>query len=79
MNELNESGNKIGYWEWYHNNGEIRSKGNYSDDGKKIGYWEDFYYRNGEISSKGNYTDGERIGYWEYFSNGNLWYKEYYI
>ena len=49
MNELNESG----YWEWYYNNGNLSTKGNYTD-GKRTGYWE-MYYLNGEIMLKEYY------------------------
>tara|TARA_R110000851_G_scaffold16799_1_gene54213 strand:+ start:434 stop:598 length:165 start_codon:yes stop_codon:yes gene_type:complete len=53
MNELNEAGKEIGYWELYNSNGEIMYKGNYSD-GELVGYWE-WYHYNGELCSKTYY------------------------
>ena len=54
MNELNEAGNKIGYWERYYSNGELSYKGNYSDDGIQTGYWER-YNSNGNLWYKKYY------------------------
>jgi len=77
INLYNEKGERHGYWEDYHSNGQLSYKGNYVD-GKLHGYWE-FYYSNGQLSSKKNYVDGKRHGYWEdYCSNGQLSYKCYY-
>ena len=53
MNELNEAGNKIGYWEEYWFNGNLLSKGNYTD-GERVGYWE-WYNLNGELKLKKYY------------------------
>jgi antitoxin component YwqK of YwqJK toxin-antitoxin module len=47
---------KTGYWETYHLNGNIRSKGNYLN-GIKDGYWE-YYYTFGGPLWKGHYIDG---------------------
>lgn len=46
-NKYNTEGNREGYWEYYHNNGTIWLKGNYTND-KKEGYWEE-YFSNGKI------------------------------
>ena len=41
-------GYRIGYWEYYHENGELKQAGAYGFNGKRIGLWE-WYYENGEI------------------------------
>ena len=41
-------GYRIGYWEYYHENGELKQAGAYGFNGKRIGLW-DWYYENGEI------------------------------
>ena len=50
-------GLREGYWEGYHNNGNLRFKGNYLND-KLEGYWEG-YHNNGNISYRGSYTKGK--------------------
>jgi antitoxin component YwqK of YwqJK toxin-antitoxin module len=78
INLYNAKGEKHGYWKYYHDNDNLRYKGNYVD-GNKHGYWE-YYYDNGNLSSKGNYVDGKGHGYWEgYYDNGNLYYKGNYV
>jgi antitoxin component YwqK of YwqJK toxin-antitoxin module len=74
INLYNEKGERHGYWEIYHDNGQLCYKGNYVNDNRH-GYWES-YYRNGQLESKGNYVNGQRHGYWEdYYSDGQLYYK----
>ena len=58
-------GERIGYWEEYYPNGNLRYKGSYNNDGQEIGYWERYYY-NGNLRHKGNYDNGNRIGHWKY-------------
>jgi antitoxin component YwqK of YwqJK toxin-antitoxin module len=45
---INENGNRHGYWEYYYDNGNLCSKGNYVD-GKEQGYWEK-YHSNGKLN-----------------------------
>jgi antitoxin component YwqK of YwqJK toxin-antitoxin module len=74
LGSFDENNRRTGYWEEYHDNGDVYSKGNYIN-GEAEGYWE-YYYINGNIWQKGNYINDKRDGYWEeYWSNGNLWYK----
>ena len=55
MNEINEIGIRIGYWEdYYYNNGILMAKGNYSEYGERVGYWE-WYNYNGTLWYKGYY------------------------
>ena len=56
INQYDMDGNKIGYWEYYHPNGNLHSKGNYVN-GLENGYWES-YYSDGEIWLRGNFING---------------------
>jgi antitoxin component YwqK of YwqJK toxin-antitoxin module len=56
INQYDMDGRKQGYWEYYYENGRIRSKGNYVN-GIWEGNWE-WYYDNGKISSKASYVNG---------------------
>jgi antitoxin component YwqK of YwqJK toxin-antitoxin module len=78
VGEFDDNNQKMGYWEVYWDNDNLRSKGNYVK-GKEEGYWE-FYYSNGNFEMKGNYLNGLRDGYWEkYYRNGNLMRKRDYV
>jgi antitoxin component YwqK of YwqJK toxin-antitoxin module len=71
INQYDIDGNKTGYWEEYHDNGNLWYKGSYKD-GEMDGYWV-WYHSNGKLDSKGNYVDGERDGIWtDYHDNGQL-------
>ena len=52
MNQRNDNGERHGYWEDYHSNGQLGCKGHY-DNGDHIGYWE-CYYSNGQLWYKGH-------------------------
>ena len=59
-------GKKDGYWESFHDNGQLSEKGNYND-GLRVGVWES-YHNNGKLWVTGKYTkDGTRDASWEYF------------
>ena len=49
----NDKGQLHGYWKYYHFNGNLMFKGNYSND-KPVGYWE-WYNYNGELQKKKYY------------------------
>ena len=66
MNQLKD-GERHGYWEQYHEDGSLSSKGNYID-GNRDGLWE-YYHKNGQPSMKGNYKDGKEDGLWEFYQN----------
>jgi antitoxin component YwqK of YwqJK toxin-antitoxin module len=77
INLFDENGNRHGYWEEYHYNGELAYKANYVN-GNRHGYWES-YYDNGQLDYKGNYVNGIKHGYWElYYDDGELHYKGFY-
>lgn len=71
--------NKIGIWTEYHNSGEFRGKGLYTND-KRVGEWI-FYYPNKQIEQKGKYDKkGKAQGEWKwYYENGALMRDEFYI
>ncbi len=59
-------GKKDGYWESFHENGQLSERGSYKD-GLKVGLWE-HYHNNGQLWVRGEYTkDGTRDASWEYF------------
>jgi antitoxin component YwqK of YwqJK toxin-antitoxin module len=77
INLFDENGKRHGYWEIYHDNGELAYKANYVN-GKEHGYWEE-YCSNGQLYLKGNYVNGKAHGYFEsYYYNGQLHYKGFY-
>ncbi len=68
------NGNKMFYgpWEFYYNNGQLKSKGVLNDRENKDGEWI-FYYRNGMLKEHSTYLDDSLTGkcsFW--FDNGNL-------
>jgi antitoxin component YwqK of YwqJK toxin-antitoxin module len=68
------NGVKEGIWEYYWEEGPLRSKGLYIN-GEKEGIWET-YFGKGDLSSKGGYKNDKKEGYWEYYwDNGGL-YKQ---
>ena len=61
-----KDGKKEGYWESFHDNGQLSEKGNYNN-GLRVGVWES-YHDNGKLWVRGKYTkDGTRDASWEYF------------
>lgn len=71
--------NKTGIWTEYHNSGEFKGKGLYTND-KRTGDWL-FYYPNGKIEQKGKYDKkGRAQGEWKWFyENGSILREEVYI
>ena len=61
-----KDGKKDGYWESFHENGQLSEKGNYNK-GLRVGVWES-YHDNGKLWVRGKYTkNGTRDASWEYF------------
>lgn len=50
-----------GPWEFYYDNGQLKSKGVLNDKQEKIGEWV-FYYLNGQLSEKSFYKEGKVDG-----------------
>jgi antitoxin component YwqK of YwqJK toxin-antitoxin module len=65
INQYNPVGGKDGMWYDYWDNGELYTKGNFTD-GLEDGIWET-YTKSGILLSKGGYKDGNRDGIWEYY------------
>ena len=61
INLYDEKGNRHGYWESYHDNGQLYYKGNYVN-GNRHGYWER-YWSNGDLIYKGFYDMGNIVDY----------------
>ena len=78
MNQINEKGQKHGYWEHYYYNGNLTTKCYYNNDilnGLNVSYWSD-----GKLCYKCYYKNDKRNGYYEnYNHDGKLWIKKYYI
>ena len=66
-----KNGKRVGLWEYYWKNGQLRIKLSYKD-GEFDGLWEE-YYISGMLERKGNYKEGELDGLWEFFNeDGSL-------
>ncbi|MCI2228445.1 hypothetical protein MC378_04640 [Polaribacter sp. MSW13] len=72
---------KVGEWKWYYDNGELKTKGFYSEGKRKdktvYTYkdkkWEE-YLSNGKLASTGYYKKGDKDGVWEYFLKNEVKY-----
>jgi antitoxin component YwqK of YwqJK toxin-antitoxin module len=64
MNQYNDNNERHGYWEGYHDNGQLWYKENFIN-GMRYGYWE-CYWSDGELLYKGYYLNSEEIGFWKY-------------
>lgn len=65
-----------GTWEFFHDNGMMRSKGAFNSNEKKEGTWL-YFYENGMQKEKITFNDDEQNGSAEgWFDNGNKWYTE---
>ncbi len=73
----NENGLPHGYWEVYHDNGNLSYKGTHINS-LRHGYWE-AYWDNGNLGLVINYLNGKKVGlYISYHSNGALDKKIFY-
>ena len=67
-----------GTWEFYFENGQVRSKGKFNDEGEKTGVWIN-NYDNGKIKEKITFKENQQEGLSEgFFENSNKWYSENY-
>lgn len=76
---MDVAGNQQGPWIEYHQNGQVKGKGEYKD-GKRIGEWT-FFHPNGKTEQKGKYDKkGRAQGEWKwYYESGNLLREETYL
>ena len=73
-NTLSKQREANGYWEYFHENGALKSKGNY-EDGKLEGLW-GFYNENGVIRERVTYKNNLRHGAHEtFYDSGELRWK----
>ena len=71
MSTTLKDGLRHGPWEIYHENGQLSSKGTWSN-GELDGPFED-YYENGQLLGRSSYSNGELDGQFEdYYENGQL-------
>jgi antitoxin component YwqK of YwqJK toxin-antitoxin module/Tfp pilus assembly protein PilF len=68
----------IGPWEFFYAEGNLKSKGQYSDMGDREGDWS-FYYYSGSLQAKEHYIKGKLYGEQEYFfRNGQISSRVFY-
>lgn len=63
---FNETGEALGYWIIYYEDGNVRSKVSYKNgkkEGRAVGY-----YPSGQLYYEGDYREGRREGSWKYYS-----------
>jgi antitoxin component YwqK of YwqJK toxin-antitoxin module len=70
----NEEGQRDGYWELYHFNGQLADKGLYINN-KAFGYHES-YFSNGAIVCKGHFINNQICGYFENSYNKTHYYAK---
>lgn len=69
--QYNNKGEKTGEWKEYHENGQLKSIGQYESD-KKTGEWRK-YRDDGQLHVIGEFENGEENGEWKYYyKNGQL-------
>ncbi len=63
------SGKQTGEWKHYHQGGELRSVGSFTED-LQVGEWT-YFHTDGKKEMEGDYADHRRVGLWRYFHRGN--------
>jgi antitoxin component YwqK of YwqJK toxin-antitoxin module len=75
---VDEQGNRRGEWKDFYITGELRARGNYSNN-RRTGEWI-FYFKNGRIEQKGRFLSGRYDGEWIwYYDTGEIWREESYF
>mgnify|MGYP000711675240 CR=1 FL=1 len=70
-NHIDDNGNKQGYWVKYHQNGEIRYKGQFKDNVPQGLFL--YYYKTGELQiEKKFFNNGEATAAHFFYKNGGL-------
>ena len=67
-------GLKQGSWKEFHETGELRAEGNYSNN-KKVGPWK-YYFKSGQTEQNGAYIDGRPDGKWTWYFQGGAIRRE---
>ncbi len=78
MNQIDDKGQKQGYWGYFSYDDILWSKGNFINDLEEV-CWED-YYPYAKLHWKGNYNNGIGRGIWEWYdSDGELTDKHFHL
>lgn len=59
---------KVGFWEFFYEDGHIKSKGHFLND-LKDGYWTTYHFSNKNRKTQGNYINNKKSGYWYYYNS----------
>lgn len=74
---LDSTGKRTGEWEFFYEDGKIKSRGKYNKS-RKEGKWT-YYYHSGKIEQEGNYKKDSYQGQWRwYYENDKLHRDENY-
>ena len=75
---VDEQGRRKGEWKDFYITGELRARGNYSNN-RRTGDWI-YYFQNGGIEQKGRFLNGRFDGEWLwYYDTGEIWREETYF
>ena len=75
---IDEQGRRKGAWTDFYPTGEVKARGNYSDN-QRSGDWT-FYFRSGGVEQKGRFERDRFQGLWLwYYPNNNVWREEHYF
>ncbi len=68
----------VGPWEFFYDNGQLKSKGIFNANSEKEGEWK-FYYNNGVLRERSTFKNGKADGKdYVWFDNGNLSQEKFY-
>ena len=71
-------GRKFGRCEYFHDNGQLHSKGHYNEFEEKEGQWV-YYFDDGSIQQMGAYENGLKVGSWKDYEAGHTSFEEEYF
>ncbi len=75
---ITAEGRKEGKWNYYYENGKVKSTGSYGNN-LENGTWQ-FYFENGKTEQVGVFKNGKFSGTWQwYYPNGNIKREEDYF
>ncbi len=88
-----ENGAPVGKWEYFHNNGKLKSEEYYNQGNFVKNWWDEFgnqlirdgegqwieYHDNGKVAEEGSVKGGKREGRWYgLHDDGSMYFEEYY-
>jgi len=71
-----KDGRRVGKWAFYHDNGQIKWRGNYKN-GYREGEWT-LYDFSGELREKGKFEQGKKEGVWKNYSGEKVIHEDEY-